>query len=299
MELIGFIGLGNMGRPMASNLCRKGAQVVVYDVNAAAVAALTALGARAATSIADLSAQADIVFTMLPDSAAVDRVVAGADGVLQHLKRGGVVVDMSTVDPHLTDRLGAAAAEKGVGFADAPVGRLASHAERGESLFMVGANETTFERIRPLLDMMGTTIHHCGGIGAGMRTKLVNNFLAIVSCQMNAEAIALSQRFGLSLEKTLDVIHGTTATNGQLKLAWATKVLKGDTDPGFTIDLAHKDLSLILDAANSERVPVSVAAAAREAYSNARAAGSGSRDFSAMVDVLCDRASISRPRLSS
>ena len=296
MELIGFIGLGNMGRPMASNLCRKGAQVIVYDISPEAVAALTKLGARAAASVADVARQATIVFAMLPDSAAVDTVVAGPDGVLAHLQRGGCVVDMSTVDPHLTDRLGDAARAKGIAFADAPVGRLASHADRGESLFMVGAEDETFARIKPFLEMMGTTIHHCGGIGTGMRTKLVNNFLAIVSCQMNAEAIALAQRFGLSLEKTLDVIHGTTATNGQLKLAWATKVLKGDTAPGFTIDLAHKDLSLILDAANSERVPVSVAAAAREAYSNARAAGSGAQDFSAMVDVLCDRASIARPR---
>jgi 4-hydroxybutyrate dehydrogenase/sulfolactaldehyde 3-reductase len=296
MELIGFIGLGNMGRGMASNLCRKGAQVFVYDINPAAVEALTKLGAKATASVADLAKQTDIVFTMLPDSPAVDAVVGGAGGILAHLKKGGVIVDMSTVDPHLTDRLGKAAAEKGIAFADAPVGRLASHADRGESLFMVGADAATFARVKPFLDMMGTTIHHCGGIGTGMRTKLVNNFLAIVSCQMNAEAIALAQRFGLSLEKTLDVIHGTTATNGQLKLAWATKVLKGDTEPGFTIDLAHKDLSLILDAANSERVPVSIAAAAREAYSNARASGSGGKDFSAMVDVLCDRASIPRPR---
>ena len=294
METIGFIGLGNMGRGMASNLARKGAHLVVHDINPGPVNALTALGARSAASVANVASQSDIVFTMLPDSPAVDAVVGA---LLPAMKRGSVVVDMSTVDPHLTDRLATAAEAKGIAFADAPVGRLASHAERGESLFMVGASDETFARIEPYLEMMGTTIHHCGGVGTGMRTKLVNNFLAIVSCQMNAEAIALAQRFGLSLEKTLDVIHGTTATNGQLKLAWATKVLKGDTEPGFTIDLAHKDLSLILDAANSERVPVSVAAAAREAYSNARASGSGGKDFSAMVDVLCDRASISRPRL--
>jgi 4-hydroxybutyrate dehydrogenase/sulfolactaldehyde 3-reductase len=293
METIGFIGLGNMGRGMAANLARKGAHLVVYDINPSPVDALTKLGARAASSAAELAEAADIVFTMLPDSPAVDAVVTE---LLANMKRGSVVVDMSTVDPHLTDRLAAAADAKGVGFADAPVGRLASHAQRGESLFMVGASDATFARIKPFLEMMGTTIHHCGGVGTGMRTKLVNNFLAIVSCQMNAEAIALAQRFGLSLEKTLEVIHGTTATNGQLKLAWATKVLKGDTEPGFTIDLAHKDLSLILDAANSERVPVSIAAAAREAYSNARASGSGGKDFSAMVDVLCDRASIQRPR---
>ena len=196
---------------------------------------------------------------------------------------------MSTIDPLVTDRLAAAAAAKRIGFVDAPVGRLASHAERGESLFMVGARRGTFARVKPLLEAMGTTIHHCGGVGTGMRTKLVNNYLAIISCQLNAEAIALSQRFGLSLEKTLDVIHGTTATNGQLKIAWPAKVLKGDTEPGFTIDLAHKDLTLIVEAANAVKVPVPIAAVAREAFSAARSRGHGAQDFSAMVDVLCDR----------
>ncbi|HEY6358485.1 MAG TPA: NAD-binding protein, partial [Vicinamibacterales bacterium] len=181
---------------------------------------------------------------------------------------------------------------------DAPVGRLASHAERGESLFMVGADETTFARVKPLLDAMGTTVHHCGPTGTGMRTKLVNNYLAIISCQLNAEAVALSQRFGLSLEKTLEVIHGTTATNGQLKIAWPSKVLKGDLEPGFTVDLAHKDLTLIVEAANEARVPVLVAAAAREAFSTARSEGYGAKDFSAVVDALCARAGIAKPRLS-
>jgi 4-hydroxybutyrate dehydrogenase/sulfolactaldehyde 3-reductase len=162
---------------------------------------------------------------------------------------------------------------------------------------MVGASDGAFARVSPLLEAMGTTIHHCGGAGTGMRTKLVNNYLAIISCGLNAEAIALSQRFGLSLQKTLDVIHGTTATNGQLKIAWPLKVLKGDVTPGFTIDLAHKDLSLIVDAANAARVPVPIAAVAREAFSTARARGYGASDFSAMADVMCDLSGIDKPRL--
>jgi 4-hydroxybutyrate dehydrogenase / sulfolactaldehyde 3-reductase len=204
---------------------------------------------------------------------------------------------VSTIDPRVTDRLAADGAERGIGFVDAPVGRLASHAERGESLFMVGADAASLARIKPMLDAMGTTVHHCGDPGTGMRTKLVNNYLAIISCQLNAEALALSQRFGLSLEKTLDVIHGTTATNGQLKIAWPAKVLAGDTAPGFTIDLAHKDLTLIVEAGNHARVPMPVAAAAREAFSTARGRGCGGQDFSAMVDVLCDLADIERARL--
>jgi 4-hydroxybutyrate dehydrogenase/sulfolactaldehyde 3-reductase len=297
LSTIGFIGLGKMGRPMASNLCRKGSRLVVFDIDAEAIRALEGLGARAAADVAGVAAESDVVFTMLPASADVVEVVGGSNGLIATCRPGSVIVDMSTIDPLVTDRLAAAAAARGVGFADAPVGRLASHAERGECLFMVGADASTFARVKPLLEAMGTTIHHCGGVGAGMRTKLVNNYLAIISCQLNAEAIALSQRFGLDLEKTLDVIHGTTATNGQLKIAWPAKVLRGDVTPGFTIDLAHKDLTLIVEAANAARVPVPIAAVAREAYSLARSRGHGAQDFSAMVDALCTYANIEKPRL--
>jgi 4-hydroxybutyrate dehydrogenase/sulfolactaldehyde 3-reductase len=298
MDRIGFIGLGVMGRPMASNLARKGFPLVVFDINPAPLGQLEALGARAAASCAAVADDSDLVVTMLPSSASVEDVLLGAGGVLARLRPGAAVMDMSTVDPLLTDRVAAAAAEKGIAFVDAPVGRLAAHAERGESLFMVGATAEAFARVTPLLDAMGTTIHHCGGPGTGMRTKLVNNYLAIVSCAFNAEALALSQRFGLSLEKTLDVVHGTTATNGQLKIAWASKVLKGDTAPGFTIDLAHKDLTLIVDAARASKVPMPIGSTALESFSAARAHGEGTRDFSAMVDILCDLAHIDRPRLS-
>jgi 4-hydroxybutyrate dehydrogenase/sulfolactaldehyde 3-reductase len=297
MDRIGFIGVGNMGRPMASNLHRKGFHVLAYDVNPAQLALLEDLGVYVAPSNAAVAAESDVVFTMLPTSAIVEEVVLGPGGVLANLGAGRVLVDMSTIDPLVTDRLAAAAAAKGCGFVDAPVGRLASHAERGECLFMVGAADDTFARVKPLLEAMGTTLHHCGGVGAGIRTKLVNNYLAIVSCAFNAEALALSQRFGLSLEKTLDVIHGTTATNGQLKIAWPAKELKGDTEPGFTIDLAHKDLTLIVDAANAARVPMPIGAAARESFSTARGQGQGAKDFSAMADVLCELAQIAKPRL--
>ena len=284
-----------MGRPMASNLCRKGTRLVVLDIAPERMQPLEALGARAAADVAAVADESDIVFTMLPTTAAVETVIS--NGLIPRARPQQTIVDMSTIDPTVTDRLAAAAKTKGVDFVDAPVGRLASHAARGECLFMVGAEPAAFDRVKPLLELMGTTIHHCGGVGTGMRTKLVNNYLAIILCQLNAEAIALSQRFGLRLENTLDVIHGTTATNGQLKIAWPMKVLKGDVDPGFTIDLAHKDLTLIVDAANAVKVPVPVAAAAREAFSVARSRGHGALDFSAMVDVLCESANIEKPRL--
>lgn len=296
-DVVGFIGLGRMGRGMAINLCRKGFRLVVHDVNRAAVDDLASHQARPADSAAEVAASSDVIVTMLPNSAVVQEVVTGPDGILRHAKPGSLVMDMSTVSPETTDALAAAAAAGGIGFVDAPVGRLASHADRGESLFMVGGSDADFARVRPLLDGMGTTVHHCGPVGSGTRTKLVNNYLAVSLCGLNAEALALSQRFGLDLAKTLDVVHGTTATNGQLKVNWASKVLAGDTEPGFTIDLAHKDLTLIVEAANSARVPMPMGAAAREAFSTARARGFGGRDFSAMVDALCDLAGIEKPRL--
>ncbi len=297
-ERVGFIGLGNMGRGLSSNLCRKGFAVTVFDVNPEPVAHLRQLGARAAANPGEVAAASDIVITCLPNTATVDEVALGPSGVFAHLAKGGLFADTSTVDPLLTDRLAEHAMRTGIAFVDAPLGRLAAHAERGESLFMVGASPRDFARLKPLLDAMGTTIHHCGGTGTGIRTKLVNNYLAIVSCAFNAEAIALSQRFGLSLDKTLDVVHGTTATNGQLKMAWATKVFKGDTEPGFAIDLAHKDLTLIVNAANMANVPMPIGAVARESFSSARTQGHGAKDFSAMGDIHCDLAHVARPRLA-
>lgn len=296
-ERIGFIGLGRMGRPMAANLQRKGFQLTVFDLNETPMDILAQLGAAKAASVAEVVENADIVITMLPGSPEVEAVALGPGGILAHGQAGMLIMDMSTVDPASTDKLAAAAGEAGLSLVDAPVGRLASHADDGESLFMVGAADADYDRVRPLLEAMGTTIHHCGAPGTGIRTKLINNFLAIASCQMNAEALALASRFGLDLATTLKVIHGTTATNGQLKINYATKVLSGDIEPGFTIDLAHKDLSLVLDAANAAKVPLPIGAAARESLSLARATDYHAKDFSALLDHWCERAGIEKPRL--
>jgi 4-hydroxybutyrate dehydrogenase/sulfolactaldehyde 3-reductase len=297
MERIGFVGLGRMGRPMAANVAGKGFPLAVYDINPAAVRALKEVGAQPANGVPGLVEGSDVIVTMLPSGIEVEAVAAGPDGIFAHARPGQLVMDMSTIEPRITDRLAAEAARRGLAFVDAPVGRLASHADRGESLFMVGGTDADFARVLPLLQAMGTTIHHCGPVGSGMRTKLVNNLLAVASCQLNAEALALSQRFGLDLAKTLDVMSGTTAINGQLKLNWPGKVLAGDTTPGFTIDLAHKDLSLIIAAAQAETMALPMVSAAREAFTMARAAGHGGNDFSAIVDWFCAVSGAEKPRL--
>jgi 4-hydroxybutyrate dehydrogenase / sulfolactaldehyde 3-reductase len=296
-ETIGFIGLGAMGRGMAANCVKKGFSLLVHDLKPEPVAALVKLGARAARDLADVAQNCAIIITVLPSGKEVSELVMAAGGIFDHAKPGTLVMDLSTIEPDMTDRLHVEAKRRGMRAVDAPIGRLAWHADRGESLFMVGADIADFERVKPVLEAMGSTIHHCGPGGSGTRTKLVNNFLAISLTQLNAEALALSQRFGLDLAKTLDVIHGTTATNGQLKINFPNKVLAGDTEPGFTIDLAHKDLSLIIQAANAARVPMPIAATTREAFSVARARGFGGQDFSAMADVLCDLIQVERARL--
>ena len=294
-QTIGFIGLGRMGRSMASNLQRKGFSTLSCDLNRDAVASLVALGGRGADTAAAVAREADIIFTMLPASPEVTSVVMTA--IIPHARKGTLVVDMSTIDPVTTDEIAAALEKAGLSFADAPVGRLASHADRGECLFMVGASDADFARIKPMLEAMGTTIHHCGGIGAGIRTKIVNNYLAIAACQLNAETLTLATRFGLDLEKTIDILNGTTANNGHLKTNFPMKVLAGDIEPGFQIDLAHKDISLAMSSASVMKVPLAMGAAARECLQLARTRGYGGKDFSGLLDAWCDLAGLEPPRL--
>jgi 4-hydroxybutyrate dehydrogenase/sulfolactaldehyde 3-reductase len=283
MEKIGFIGLGRMGKPMAANLRKRGFELVVMDLNRAAVAELVELGARAGESVAQIARDCPIVVTMLPSSVEVEQVALGEDGIFAHAARGSVLLDMSTIDPLATDRLEARAREQGLSVVDAPVGRLAEHAD--------------FARVKPLLDAMGTTVYHCGAVGTGGRTKLVNNYVAVTLCQVNAEALALSQRFGLDITRTLQVLYGTSASNGQLRMNFPNKVLAGDTTPGFTIDLAHKDMALVLGAAHAAKVPMPVAAAVFESFSLARASEYGRIDFSGIADAICDLAKIDRARV--
>ena len=296
-DKIGFIGLGRMGKPMASNLKKKGFELVVHDINEKAVEELVQLGATKGKSIAAIAAECSVVITMLPSSIEVEGVSYGPDGILANAKKGTILLDMSTIDPLATERLSVAAKALGLSVVDAPVGRLAQHADRGESLFMVGATDADFKRVEPMLMAMGTTIYHCGDVGSGGRTKLVNNYMAVSLCQPNGEALALSQKFGLDIEKTLQVLYGTSASNGQLRMNFPNKVLVGDTSPGFTIDLAHKDMGLVMGAAHAHKVPMPLAAAVFESFSLARAANYGKEDFTGIADAICDLAKIERARV--
>ncbi len=292
-EKFAFIGLGAMGGPLARHLAQSGRELAVYDLDAGAIAKITAHGARAAVSVADAAADADVIFTCLPASREVRAVVLGEDGVLAAAKEGALIVDTSTVDPETTDEIAAAALEVGCAFADSPIGRTVDLAEQGQALFMVGATSNDFGRLSPALEAMGSTVHHCGRPGAGIRTKLVNNFLDIAAAQLSAEALTLGAGLGLDVETMLKVVLETTATNGHLARLWPVKVLAGDIEPGFSIDLAYKDMCLVTDAARQAGVPVVLGGAARESLNLARCLENyGAKDFSALLDVASAHAGL-------
>lgn len=298
-KLIGFIGLGAMGLPLAKNLQRKGFSVQGFDMSPTRADELVELGGHKVTSIAEAVRGADIVITCLPATQHVEVVVLGSDGVLAHIETGALLMEMSTIDANATDRVAKACADKGTPFVDSPIGRLVLHAERGESLFMVGAHDSDFTRVEPLLNAMGTAIFRCGAPGMGSRMKVVNNFLLLTIAQVSAEAVTLGTKLGLDIETILNVTGATTAQNGQLHTLMVNKVLQGDIDPGFTIDLAHKDMTLAMTAANERRIGLPVGSAAHAVYSGARATDLATKDYSALLEYACRNAGIDTPRTGS
>ena len=298
MGKVAFVGLGAMGGGMASNIARKGIALTVYDIQPASVARVAEAGAAPAKSLIEAVAQADVVVTMLPATQHVLDVVTGPDGVLNNMAPGGLLIDMSTIAPHGTDKLIRACAERGIRFMDAPVGRLASHAAAGKSMFMVGCDdENDFAVAKPLFDAMGDTIIRCGKPGSGIRVKLVNNFQVLSIAEITAEAIVLAAKLGLDIDIVKQVNAQTTATNGQMQVNFATKSLAGDIDPGFTFDLSHKDMTLALEAAAQERLGLPVGAAVHAVYGSARSGKYAGKDFSALLDYAADLAGIEPPRL--
>lgn len=294
---IGFIGLGRMGFSLARSLASKGESVLVYDLNEETVRKLEAEGARRAHDVADVCKNADIVFTMLPGPKQVKEVALGSGGIIENLPAGSIYIDMSTVDVDTVDMLLQAFTEKGIVFGDAPVGRLAAHADRGESLFMLGIDGKHLPTVEPILYKMGTTVYHCGKAGDGTRTKLINNMMVLCYCQINSEALVLAQSLGLDLNNTLNVLTSTTASNGQLKEKWPNKVLKGDLTPGFDLALGYKDISLASNAGASSQVALPVCDTTRNVFRMALASGKTGQDTSCITDFWAELNNCPKPRL--
>ena len=297
-EKVAFIGLGAMGGPMALNIIKKGTSVSVFDIETEKMEPHIKVGGIPGKSIRDTIRDAKIIVTMLPSTENVKAVITGQDGVLSFAKPNTVILDMSTIAPTGTDEVYALCKQKNIKFIDAPVGRLVSHAISGDSLFMVGCDEEdAFKKVEPLLNAMGTTIIRCGKVGSGIRAKVVNNFQILSIAQITAEALTLAQKIGLDLETFKQVNAGTTANNGQFHINFLSKVLQNDIEPGFTIDLAHKDMGLAIETANSFRVGLPVGSSVQAVYAQARSGKFAKKDFSALLDYACELAEVSPPRI--
>ena len=297
-EKVAFIGLGAMGGPMALNIIKKGTSVSVFDIEKEKMEPHLKVGGIPGKSIQDTIKNAEIIVTMLPSTENVKSVITGQDGVLSFAKPNTVILDMSTIAPTGTDEVYALCKQKNIKFIDAPVGRLVSHAISGDSLFMVGCDEEdAFKKVEPLLNAMGTTIIRCGKVGSGIRAKVVNNFQILSIAQITAEALTLAQKIGLDLETFKQVNAGTTANNGQFHINFLSKVLQNDIEPGFTIDLAHKDMGLAIETANSFRVGLPVGSSVQAVYAQARSGKFAKKDFSALLDYACELAEVSPPRI--
>ena len=297
-EKVAFIGLGAMGGPMALNIIKKGTSVSVFDIETEKMEPHIKVGGIPGKSIQDTIKDAEIIVTMLPSTENVKAVITGQDGVLSFAKPNTVILDMSTIAPTGTDEVYALCKQKNIKFIDAPVGRLVSHAISGDSLFMVGCDEEdAFKKVEPLLNAMGTTIIRCGKVGSGIRAKVVNNFQILSIAQITAEALTLAQKIGLDLETFKQVNAGTTANNGQFHINFLSKVLQNDIEPGFTIDLAHKDMGLAIETANSFRVGLPVGSSVQAVYAQARSGKFAKKDFSALLDYACELAEVNPPRI--
>lgn len=286
MSKVGFIGIGVMGLPMARNLILGGHNVRVFDINPDALETMRQNGAELATSAKHAATAADFVITMLPNSEHVDAALFGPDGAAEMLGDHALIIDMSTVLPRMFDRMARRLEAKGKHIIDAPVGRTSKQAAEGTLLIMVGGEAEEVERARPLFECMGDTIIHCGPRGAGMRTKLVNNYLSIASNVLLAETLTFAECAGLDRELVIDVLMGTTAGQGHLGTTYPAKVLAGDLDPGFMIDLAHKDLGLALQMGVDAKMSLPMGAVAHEIYALAQNQGRGRQDWTSIYPAV-------------
>ncbi len=282
---IGFIGLGIMGRPMAKNLIAAGYSLIVYD-KFAGFDDLVALGAARGASNKHVASKSDIVITMLPNSPHVKEAILGKDGALEGIleskRRDVIVVDMSSIAPAVSQEVAAALSGHGIAMLDAPVSGGEPKAIDGTLAIMVGGPQDVFEKVRPILGKLGSSVTLVGPIGAGNVTKLANQIIVALNIAAVSEAFTLSTKAGVDPESVFAAIKGglagSTVMNAKIPM-----MLDGNFKPGFRIDLHIKDLANALDTAHALNVPVPLTASVMETLQGLKVAGDGSSDHSAIL----------------
>jgi len=286
-EKVGFIGLGAMGGPMAKNLVKKGYALTVFDILAERMTPLVEAGAVPAASCREVAAASDVTITMLPSSPHVREAIQGADGILEGVQPGSVVIDMSTIDPGTTRDMAGRLSDRDVRMLDAPVARGVSAAVAGTLAIFVGGDEDTFLEFKPLLSAMGKDIDYAGGIGSGEVVKLVNNLILSVNVCALAEGLVLGMKAGADPEVLFKALSQGSANSFALQNHFKNFVYKGRFEKGvFPVEYMIKDLNLALRTAESLHVPQYFGALALQAYESAVAAGNGDLYYPVVVKVL-------------
>lgn len=284
---IGFVGIGNMGWPMASCLVAAGRSVRVVDASrTVSDNFVQQVGGTAPATLAELAGASDIVITMLPTSAVVSTVLAdGADTLLAGLRPGSVVIDMTSGQPAVTQALALRVAAAGGVLIDAPVSGGVSRARTGELAIMVGADAATLERVRPVLAAMGTTIQHCGAVGAGQAMKALNNLVSAGGFLIGIEALLIGQKFGLDTGMMVDVLNASTGMTNSSQKKFRQFVLSREFNSGFGLDLMVKDLSIALQIGRDTATPTPFAALCREMWASASAMLGPGQDHTALAKL--------------
>ena len=282
---LGFIGTGIMGRPMAGNLLKAGHRVTVHNRTRAKAESLLTQGARWAPTAADVARNSTIVITCVADTADVRQVLLGRDSVIEGARPGLICVDMSTISPAATREMGAILQEKAVTLIDAPVSGGEIGAIEGKLSIMMGGPAEAVKQVRPIMEVMGKTVSHCGPLGSGQMTKLVNQVMVIHTIMSVAEGFAFAEKAGLGLQTTLEVTSAGAAASHSLR-ALGPKIIGGDFKPAFMVDLQQKDLRLVLEYAEQLKQPLPGVALARQLLTVLQAQGRGRDGMQALVDVI-------------
>jgi len=289
--VIGFIGLGIMGKPMSRNLLKAGYRLVVHDRIDAAVREIAALGARAPGSSKQVAEGSDVVITMLPDSPDVQDVVLGKDGILEALRPGMIYIDMSTISPIVTRELAPLVEARGAQMLDAPVSGGEKGAIEATLSIMVGGPKDVFDRMLPIFQVMGKNIVHVGDHGAGQMTKAANQIVVALTIQAVAEALTLAAKAGVDPAKVRAALLGGFAQSRILELH-GQRMLDRNFQPGFRIRLHQKDLNIALSTGKALGVPLPATAVVQEALTALRGMDRGELDHSALVTLIEDLARV-------
>jgi 2-hydroxy-3-oxopropionate reductase len=279
---IGFIGLGIMGKPMAKNLLKAGYELVAYDVVEASLKDVVAAGAKAGTSPSNVASQCEIIITMLPNSPHVKTAVLGKNGVIEGVKAGSILVDMSSIAPLASREIAAELAAKGVEMLDAPVSGGEPKAVDGTLAIMVGGKQAVYDNVKDILLKMGASAVLCGDIGAGNVTKLSNQIIVALNIAAMSEALVLATKAGVDPEKVFDAIKGGLAGSTVLN-AKAPMVLVGNYKPGFRIELHIKDLQNALDTAHEIGTPIPLTSQVMEMMQAMKVDGKQTEDHGGLI----------------